>query len=88
MKDPQLETCLFCAIVTGQSPADVVYADDDVVCFLPLTLNAYGHTLVVPRAHYETVWDIDRNCGLRLRARAPLAQQAERCHREWCRCSP
>jgi histidine triad (HIT) family protein len=52
--------CTFCAIASGDRHADVVYEDDVVICFLPLTLNAYGHTLIVPRAHYATLWDIDR----------------------------
>jgi histidine triad (HIT) family protein len=52
--------CPFCAIVDHSELADLVYEDDSVICFLPKVLNAYGHTLIAPKAHYETVWSIDR----------------------------
>jgi len=29
------------------------------MAFVPLHLEAYGHTLVAPRAHYETLWDLN-----------------------------
>lgn len=43
--------CVFCAIVAGDAPASVVFADDDLVAFLDIHPMRPGHTLVVPRAH-------------------------------------
>lgn len=45
------EDCLFCAIVAGSVPADVVYSDDDVVGFRDINPQAPTHVLVVPRRH-------------------------------------
>jgi histidine triad (HIT) family protein len=56
----RVQVCPFCAIADRSEPADLVYEDDSVICFLPQVLNAYGHTLIVPKAHYETLWSIDR----------------------------
>jgi histidine triad (HIT) family protein len=64
----EIAACPFCAIANGDGRADIVYADDAVICFLPMTLNAYGHTLIVPRAHYETLWDIDPLVAAKLMA--------------------
>lgn len=47
--------CLFCRIVAGELPADVVAADDDVVAFRDINPKAPVHVLVVPRAHHGDV---------------------------------
>ena len=51
--------CLFCSIAAGETPADVVLATEEVVAFLDHRPLFPGHTLVVPRAHVETLRDLD-----------------------------
>ena len=46
-----MDGCVFCAIVRGDEPADVVHETESSVAFLPLRPAAPGHTLVVPRLH-------------------------------------
>lgn len=55
---PRLDGCTFCRIVAGDAPAHVVLDDDVVVAFLDLRPLFPGHTLVVPRPHYETLTDV------------------------------
>ncbi len=43
--------CLFCRIVTGEIPADVVAKTDEAVAFRDVDPQAPTHVLVVPRAH-------------------------------------
>jgi histidine triad (HIT) family protein len=50
--------CVFCAIVAGETPADVVLADDDFVAFLDARPVFKGHTLLVPREHVDTLPDL------------------------------
>lgn len=50
--------CIFCRIVRGELPSSQVYADDKVIAFLDLAPAAKGHTLVVPREHYATMFDV------------------------------
>jgi histidine triad (HIT) family protein len=45
------EDCLFCRIVAGQVPADVVRTDDRTVAFRDINPAAPVHVLVVPRRH-------------------------------------
>jgi histidine triad (HIT) family protein len=47
--------CVFCRIVAGEIPADVVASDDDVVVFRDLAPKAEHHVLVVPRRHVPDV---------------------------------
>lgn len=45
------EDCLFCKIVAGEIPGDVVLSNDDVVGFRDVNPVAPTHVLVVPRRH-------------------------------------
>jgi histidine triad (HIT) family protein len=54
-----VDGCLFCSIVAGKTPADVVLDTPVVVAFLDHRPLFPGHTLVVPRAHVETLRDLD-----------------------------
>ncbi len=49
--------CTICEIVAHKIPSWVVYQDDDVVCFLPATLEAYGHTIIAPKAHHSDLFN-------------------------------
>lgn len=50
--------CIFCAIVAGEIPGDIVYEDDDVVAFKDINPKAPVHVLIVPRRHIRSVNDI------------------------------
>jgi histidine triad (HIT) family protein len=50
--------CVFCTIIAGELPASVVYEDEDLVAFLDARPLFEGHTLLVPRAHVETLADL------------------------------
>jgi histidine triad (HIT) family protein len=50
--------CLFCDIVAGTVPAQIVLDDDVVVAFLDARPVFKGHVLVVPREHYVTLADL------------------------------
>ncbi len=51
--------CIFCEIVAGRSPAAKIYQDEHVLVFLDLFPAAPGHTLVIPKAHFEDVFEAD-----------------------------
>jgi histidine triad (HIT) family protein len=44
--------CLFCRIVAGEIPADVVHETDATLAFRDLTPKAPVHVLVIPKAHH------------------------------------
>ena len=49
---------MFCNIVERKLPAYIVYEDDDYIAFLDSAPFNEGHTLVCPKKHGETVWDM------------------------------
>ena len=50
--------CVFCAIVAGEVPADVVLDEPDLVAFLDRRPVFKGHVLLVPRTHVVTLPDL------------------------------
>lgn len=45
--------CIFCKMVAGQIPVTKIYEDDVVLCFLDIGPISDGHTLVIPKQHFE-----------------------------------
>ena len=52
-------SCIFCRIVKGEIPAEVVAREPEVTAFLDVQPLADGHVLVVPRAHAACVEDLE-----------------------------
>lgn len=50
--------CLFCKIVAGDIPADIVYESDTALAFRDINPQAPSHVLVIPRKHISTINDI------------------------------
>jgi len=50
--------CIFCKIVAGEIPADKVYEDEDFLAFLDIHPINLGHTLLIPKKHYENLFDL------------------------------
>lgn len=50
--------CVFCSIVSNNSPAYRLYENTTTLAFLDIEPATRGHTLVIPKEHYETVTDI------------------------------
>lgn len=50
--------CVFCSIVAGTTPAEVVLEEGDLVAFLDTRPVFKGHVLLVPRDHVVTLPDL------------------------------
>ena len=53
--------CIFCKIANHEIPGKVVYEDDLCMAFLDLSQATDGHTLVVPKEHYESFLDVNED---------------------------
>ena len=53
-----MSDCVFCAIASGEVPAEIVLSDETFVAFLDRRPVFKGHVLVIPREHYETLVDL------------------------------
>jgi histidine triad (HIT) family protein len=47
--------CLFCKIVAGDIPSDMVYEDDQIMVFKDINPRAAVHLLVVPKIHLDSL---------------------------------
>ena len=52
---------IFCKIVNNEIPSYTIYEDEIVKVFLDVNPNHNGHTLIVPKKHYQDLFDIDED---------------------------
>lgn len=51
--------CIFCKIVAGEIPAQIVAQDEHTLTFLDTAPATRGHALVIPKRHATDLWEID-----------------------------
>ena len=51
--------CAFCSIVRGEVDSATIFEDDATLAFLNLRQSNEGHVLVVPKRHFEQIYDLD-----------------------------
>ena len=51
--------CVFCKIISGEYSSHKIYEDEKVLAILDLSQATVGHTLVMPKKHYENIFDLD-----------------------------
>jgi histidine triad (HIT) family protein len=52
------EDCIFCRIVAGEVPGDIVYQDADYLAFRDIAPQAPTHLLVIPKAHITSLAEL------------------------------
>ena len=57
-KQQGIDQCPFCLIIEGKIKTRKVYEDENIIAFLDINPANKGHTLVVPKRHYETIVEI------------------------------
>jgi histidine triad (HIT) family protein len=58
-----MEDCLFCKIISGDIPSDLVYQDKDMVAFKDINPVAPCHILFIPRRHIGSIAELTREDG-------------------------
>jgi len=72
------DSCLFCKIVAGAIPADMVLSDEHVIAFRDIAPLAPVHVLVVPRDHHRNVAELaDADAALAARVLAMVSRVAQ-----------
>ncbi len=56
------ERCPFCQIINREKEAYIVYEDEKCMAFLDAYPATEGHTLVIPKEHYENIYEISEDC--------------------------
>lgn len=53
--------CIFCKIINGDIPSKKIYEDEDILAILDISQATKGHTLVIPKKHFDNLLSIDEN---------------------------
>ncbi len=56
-----MENCVFCKIIRGKLEVKIIHETDSVLAFIPKNQVSKGHTLVIPKVHYENIFDISED---------------------------
>lgn len=59
-----MEKDIFCRIIEGKAPAEMVYQDDEIVAFRDIHPRAPVHILIVPRKHIPSVCELTEQDAL------------------------
>jgi histidine triad (HIT) family protein len=68
--------CVFCRIVAGEIPCTKVFEDGLCLAFLDIGPISPGHTLLIPKAHYETIHQMPADEAAHLARHIPLLAAA------------
>ena len=53
-----MDNCLFCKIIIGEIPADIVYENEKILAFRDINPQAPVHSLIIPKIHISTLNDL------------------------------
>lgn len=53
-----MEDCIFCKINTGKEKSWKVFGNEHVYAFLDIHPTSKYHTLIIPKNHYENIFDV------------------------------
>jgi len=52
------ENCIFCRIIAGEVPSDIVYQDEDFLAFRDISPQAPTHVLIIPKTHITSLAEL------------------------------
>ena len=66
-----MTNCIFCKIISGEIPSVKIYEDEHVFAFMDIMPLSKGHTLLIPKTHRESVYDLHADEAAQLFSVAP-----------------
>ncbi|CAN5189937.1 HIT family protein [soil metagenome] len=54
-----MNDCIFCKIVNKEIPAAIFHETEEFIAFVVTEPNNFGHSLVVPKKHFENIYSIE-----------------------------
>lgn len=70
------EECVFCKIANGEIPSAAIYENNDFRVFFDIAPASRGHALIVPKQHYNDIFDMDAETGGKLFSLATAVAKA------------
>lgn len=72
------QNCIFCNIANGSIPSSTIFENSEFKVILDINPAAKGHTLIIPKEHFETIYDLDSETAGKLFAFATVVARAIR----------
>ena len=60
------DDCLFCKIARKEVDSKILYEDENIMVIMDAYPDTDGHTLVIPKKHYEDIYSIDSEVLLKI----------------------
>ncbi len=77
------EDCIFCKLANGEIPTNTLYEDEDVRVIFDLSPASKGHVLILPKEHYDDIFNMTKEAGEKVFATAiklaPAIKKATGC---------
>lgn len=70
------DDCIFCKIAKGDIPSATVYESNDVRVFLDVAPANKGHALIVPKEHYDNIFQLDAETAAKIFSMATVVAKA------------
>ena len=61
-----MENCIFCKISRGEVPTDKIAESDNFIVINDANPVSEGHCLIIPKRHYATIFDLQKELGSEL----------------------
>jgi histidine triad (HIT) family protein len=71
-----MNDCIFCKIANKEIPAEIIYEDEQVLSFLDIKGLNPGHSLIIPKAHFQDIYALDEITASHLFSVAPKIARA------------
>lgn len=55
-----MKDCIFCKIINDELPSKTIYEDEVIKVILNINPETNGHLLVLPKKHYDNLFDIEK----------------------------
>ena len=72
------DDCIFCKIATGKIPSATVYEDSHFRVILDINPATKGHCLIIPKEHFDNIYDLDGETAGKLFSLATCIARAMR----------
>lgn len=70
------EDCIFCKIANGMIPSATIYENSDFKVILDVSPASKGHTLILPKEHFDNIFDMDADTAGKLFSLAAAVARA------------
>lgn len=72
------DDCIFCKIANGDIPSATVYEDKDFRVILDIAPAAKGHALILPKQHYDNLWELGEEEAAKILTIAAKVSKAQK----------